>query len=155
MAERTIEVRSEAFENEGPIPPKYTCDGEDTSPQIAWSGAPAGTKTCALIVDDPDAPGNTFVHWVYFDIPAGITSLAEGVDQVGHPAPGGTQGTNDFGKTGYGGPCPPGGTHRYFFRVYALDTELGLDPGASKSDVIHAAEEHVLAEGILMGTFAR
>ena len=155
MAEESMQVTSTAFEHEGPIPPEYSCDGENVSPPLSWSNAPEGTASYALIVDDPDAPGRTFVHWVYYGIPASTTSLPEAVATDERPAAGGTQGTNGFGNTGYGGPCPPGGTHRYFFRVYALDTELDLEPGASKQVLLDAMEGHVLAQGTLMGTFAR
>ena len=155
MAEETMTVESSAFEHQGPIPVKYSCDGEDVSPPLSWSNVPEGTESFVLITDDPDAPGRTFVHWVYFNIPASVTSLPEGVDTGANPGPGGVQGQNNFGNSGYGGPCPPGGTHRYFFTVYALDTQLDLEPSAGKQDVLQAAEGHVLAQGTLMGTYAR
>jgi len=155
MAERSLSVRSGAFENEGPIPQRFSCDGENVSPPVSWDGAPDETRSYVLIADDPDAPGRTFVHWVYYDLPSSVSSLPAGVAQEANPQPGGTQGENGFGEIGYGGPCPPGGTHRYFFRVYALDTELGLAPGATKQEVLERARDHVLAQGILMGTFAR
>lgn len=136
------------FENEQPIPRVYTCDGDNISPPLTISGAPEGTRTMALVVDDPDAPSGTFDHWVAFDIePA--TEIPEGIDRLG------TAGVNSAGETGYTGPCPPSGTHRYFFRVYALDTELGLAGGATKQEVLEAAESHILAEGNLMGTYQR
>mgnify|MGYP006282516653 CR=1 FL=1 len=155
MAEQSMTVESAAFEHEGPIPTRYSCDGQDVSPQLAWSGAPENTVTYAILMEDPDAPGRTFVHWVYYDIPADTTELPEAIAGDDRPVPGGTQGSNSFGNVGYGGPCPPGGTHRYFFTVYALDTELGLAPGVSKQDFLDAAAEHVLAQGTLMGTFGR
>lgn len=155
MAEQTMTVESKAFEHEGPIPPRYSCDGQDVSPQLAWSGAPDGTASYAILMEDPDAPGGTFVHWVYYDIPADTSELPEAIAGDERPVPGGTQGTNSFGSVGYGGPCPPGGTHRYFFTVYALDVELGLAPGVTKDDFLDAAESHVLAQGTLMGTFGR
>ncbi|MFP4112915.1 MAG: YbhB/YbcL family Raf kinase inhibitor-like protein [Spirochaetales bacterium] len=155
MAMETITVESGAFEHQGPIPAKYTCDGANASPALSWTGAPEATKSYALIVDDPDAPGKTFVHWVYYDIPESVASLPEGVPAVDRPSQGGTQGVNDFGKAGFGGPCPPGGTHRYFFKVYALDTRLGLVAGATKQEVVTAMETHVLAQGTLMGTYGR
>jgi Raf kinase inhibitor-like YbhB/YbcL family protein len=155
MAEETMTVQSSAFEHQGPIPRKLSCDGADVSPELSWSGAPGNTQSYVLIADDPDAPGKTFVHWVYYDIPASVTSLPEGVPNDENPPAGGTQGTTDFGKIGYGGPCPPGGTHRYFFNVYALDGQLGLGAGATKQEVLDAMEGHVLAQGTLMGTYAR
>ena len=155
MAEESLTIRSEAFENEGPIPRRFSCDGENVSPPLSWEGAPDGTRSFVLVADDPDAPGRTFVHWVYYDLPSAVNSLPAGVAPDANPRPGGTQGENGFGEIGYGGPCPPGGTHRYFFHVYALDRELGLEPGASKQEVLERARNHVLAQGILMGTFAR
>jgi hypothetical protein len=120
-----------------------------------WAQVPENTQSFALIVDDPDAPGKTFVHWVYFDIPGTATALPEAVPGEGQPSIGGTQGANDFGQMGFGGPCPPGGTHRYFFKLYALDTELGLEVGATKDDVLEAMKGHVLAEAELIGTYTR
>ncbi|MBP7734646.1 MAG: YbhB/YbcL family Raf kinase inhibitor-like protein [Spirochaetes bacterium] len=147
----TLTVTSTAFKEGGMIPGKYTCDGRDLSPLIAWSGVPAGAKTIALICDDPDAPAGTWVHWVVFNIPAAVKELAEGASM---PA-GAKQGINDFRKLPYGGPCPPGGTHRYFFKVYALDTVLALKEGAAKSELLRAMEGHVLAQGQLMGKYKR
>ena len=155
MAPETISITSRAFSHQESIPNRFSCDGEDISPALSWDGAPDETESFALIMDDPDAPGRTFVHWVYYDIPSETSSLPENVSAAERPATGGVQGKNNFRKFGYGGPCPPGGEHRYFFKIYALDTTLGLDPGASKSDVLKAMEGHVLAQGELVGTFAR
>ena len=151
---KKMQITSSAFTEGGFIPGKYTCDGADVSPPLKWT-APAGAKSYALICDDPDAPAGTWVHWVIFNIPAGTTSLDENV----HPdrtVPGGAaQGTNDFRKIGYGGPCPPGGTHRYFFKIYALDSMIGLDPGATKAALLKAMEGHVIARGQLVGKYKR
>jgi Raf kinase inhibitor-like YbhB/YbcL family protein len=137
------------------IAAKYTCDGADFSPPLEWAGSPAGTKSFALICDDPDAPMGTWVHWVIYDIPPTATMLAEGITREKDLPGGGTQGINDFRKIGYGGPCPPGGTHRYFFKLYALDTTLGLKPGITKDQLLKAMRGHILAEAQLMGTYKR
>ena len=121
-----MKLESTAFDANGLIPAKYTCDGEDISPPLIWDEVPKGTKSIVLIVDDPDAPGRTFVHWVIYDIPATVRQLPEKIAAVKALPNGGVQGTNDFGKLGYGGPCPPSGIHRYFFKLYALDQELSL-----------------------------
>jgi Raf kinase inhibitor-like YbhB/YbcL family protein len=129
---------------------RFTCDGEDVSPPLAWEGAPEGTAELALVVEDPDAPGGTFTHWLVWGLDPGETELPEG----GEPA--GLQGTNDFGAVGYGGPCPPAGeTHRYVFRLLALDAETGLDAGASRDGLLAAVEGHVVAETQLTATYAR
>jgi Raf kinase inhibitor-like YbhB/YbcL family protein len=152
----TIELTSPAFEAGGVIPTKHTCDGADVSPRLEWSGAPEGTKTLALICDDPDAPMGTWVHWVIYDIPADTTSLSEGVPRDETVEDIAVQGTNDFKRIGYGGPCPPRGKpHRYFFKLYALDSRLELKPGAKKKDVEEAMEGHVLAKGELVGKYQR
>jgi len=152
----TIQVTSPAFSEGGSIPSKYTCDGQNVSPPLRWNAIPEGTKSIALIVDDPDAPHGDWVHWVVYDLPASIRDLAERVPpDEKYLGNGGRQGTTDFGKIGYGGPCPPSGTHRYFFKVYALDKTLGLSPGATKSQLLKAMEGHVLAQGQLMGKYAR
>ena len=137
------------------IPRKHTCDGDDVSPPLAWTGIPEGAKTIALIGDDPDAPMGTWVHWVLFNLPANIMQLAEAVPPNKELLSGAKQGRNDFRRIGYGGPCPPGGTHRYYFKLYALDSALNLPPGASKADVVKAMQGHVLAEGQLMGKYKR
>ncbi len=150
-----MEITSSAFGSGEMIPAKYTCDGADFSPPLDWSGSPAGTKSFALVCDDPDAPMGTWVHWVIFDIPPSATMLAEGFTREKDLPGGGTQGINDFRKIGYGGPCPPGGTHRYFFKLYALDTMLGLKPGITKDQLLKAMRGHILAEAQLMGTYRR
>ena len=150
-----LKLTSTAFEDGGLIPSKYTCDGEDVSPPLAWSGVPDGAKTLALVADDPDAPHGTWVHWVVYQIPAAERGLAENAPKTEALASGARQGKNDFGKVGYGGPCPPSGTHRYFFKLYALDGEPNLPPGVSKEQLLKAVEGHVLAEGQLMGRYQR
>ncbi|HUV65588.1 MAG TPA: YbhB/YbcL family Raf kinase inhibitor-like protein [Sedimentisphaerales bacterium] len=150
-----IELTSSAFKEGGMIPAKYTCDDEDVSPPLQWGEVPEGTKSIALICDDPDAPMGTWVHWVLFNLPGATTSLAEKVPTDKTLANGARQGTNDFHKIGYGGPCPPGGTHRYFFKIYALDTQLDLQAGANKQQLLKAMQGHILAEGQLMGRYKR
>jgi Raf kinase inhibitor-like YbhB/YbcL family protein len=127
----------------------------DISPPLAWTSGPEGTKTFALICDDPDAPMGTWVHWVLFNLPADIIELRENVLPERELKSGTKQGMNDFRKIGYGGPCPPGGTHRYYFKLYALDTKINLDAGATKSELLKAMEGHILAEGQLMGRYER
>ena len=150
-----IKVTSTAFSQEGLIPSKYTCDGADVSPPLQWQGIPQGTKSIALISDDPDAPVGTWVHWVLFNIPPDAASLDENVPPQETLPNGARQGKNDFGKIGYGGPCPPGGTHRYFFEICALDTLLDLPPGSKKSDLLKDMEGHILGRGRLMGKYKR
>jgi Raf kinase inhibitor-like YbhB/YbcL family protein len=151
----TMELTSSAFGEGGMIPNKYTCDGADVSPPLKWGSIPDATKSFALICDDPDAPVGTWVHWVYYDIPAKIRDLPENVTPDERPASGGVQGINDFRRIGYGGPCPPGGTHRYLFKLYALDTLLNLSPGATKNQVLKAMENHVVDHVQLMGKYRR
>ncbi|UCB47452.1 MAG: YbhB/YbcL family Raf kinase inhibitor-like protein [Spirochaetota bacterium] len=151
----SLNISSEAFSSGGMIPTKYTCDGADVSPPLSWSAGPEGTKSYALIADDPDAPVGTWVHWVIYDIPEDVTSLPEGVQKSKSVDNGADQGTNDFKKYGFGGPCPPGGTHRYYFKVYALDTLLGKGPGLTKKKLLAAMEGHILAQGELMGKYSR
>jgi len=152
----TFQLRSPAFSNGGEIPKEFTCSGEDRSPALEWSDAPAGTKSFALIADDPDAPAGTWVHWVIFNIPGKSHALARGIEKTELLADGSRQGRNDFRKIGYNGPCPPPGKpHRYFFKLYALDSELGLNPGATKRDVEHAMEGHILGHAEWMGRFRR
>jgi len=150
-----MEITSTAFANEGMIPRRFTCDGEDISPPLSWKGLPGGTKSLALIADDPDAPRKTWVHWVVYNLPADSGGLPENVSPEKTLAGGGKQGTTDFGRIGYGGPCPPSGTHRYFFKLYALDAEIGLAPGATKEELLQAMAGHVLAEAQLMGRYRR
>jgi Raf kinase inhibitor-like YbhB/YbcL family protein len=150
-----IKVSSQAFAEGGMIPRKYTCDGDDVSPPLAWAGVPNGAKTIALISDDPDCPTGTWVHWVLFNLTANTKELAEGIPPDKELSGGAKQGKNDFRRIGYGGPCPPGGTHRYYFKLYALDTELNVAAGATKADLLKAMQGHVLAEGQLMGRYKR
>ena len=150
-----ITLTSTAFIEGEYIPKKYTCDGENVSPPLEWSGIPAETKAIALICDDPDAPIGTWVHWVIFNIPSSINKLNEKVPGNKVLEDGTSQGSNDFRKIGYDGPCPPGGTHRYFFKVYALDKRVELTPGARKSELLHEMNGHILAEGKLMGKYGR
>jgi len=152
----TLNISSPAFPSEGMIPAKYTCEGGNVSPSLSWTGVPASAKTLALICDDPDAPGGTWVHWILYNLPAATSALAEKVDSTPTLPGGARQGTNDFGKIGYGGPCPPAGkAHHYFFKLYALDIRLGLKPGATKKELLQAMDGHVVAEGMLMGKYQR
>jgi Raf kinase inhibitor-like YbhB/YbcL family protein len=149
-------LETKAFPKGGEIPSKYTCSGDDVSPALSWSGAPQGTKSFALILDDPDAPSGTFTHWIVFDLPAGAHQLPENVPKTGDLSGGGRQGRNDFGRIGHGGPCPPPGkAHRYFFRLYALNSVLNLPAGASRQEVESAMRAHTIAKAELMGKFAR
>jgi len=150
-----MKLESSAFGPEGTIPIKYSCDGEDVSPPLSWQGAPEGTQSLALICDDPDAPGMTFVHWLIYNIPAEGQQLPENVPNRERLESGALQGENNFGKVGYGGPCPPGGTHRYFFRLYALDGMLDLGAGISRDRLDRAMEGHILAQAELMGRYSR
>ncbi|MFC2165693.1 YbhB/YbcL family Raf kinase inhibitor-like protein [Acidobacteriota bacterium] len=150
-----MQITSVAFKDGEAIPEIYTCDGEDVSPPLEWTPAPAETKTIAIICDDPDAPMGTWVHWVVFNVPADIVQLPGNVPPERELNNGAIQGMNDFKKIGYGGPCPPSGTHRYFFKIYALDIELDLPFGATKNHVMLAMEGHVLEEAHLMGTYRR
>lgn len=148
----TLAVASGAFEHQGAIPLEYSCDGDGISPPISWGNVPDGTESFALICDDPDAIG-TWVHWVVFNIPGGATGLPRNVPDDRTLAGGGQQGQNSWGRIGYGGPCPPSGSHRYIFTVYALDTVLALDAGASKRALLDAMNGHVLARGELIGVY--
>lgn len=150
-----IKIKSTAFEEGGMIPKKYTCDDINISPPLAWTSVPNGTKSLALICDDPDAPMGTWVHWVLFNLPANIKELPENVPPQKTLANGAKQGMNDFRKIGYGGPCPPSGTHRYYFKLYALDTELNLEADITKAGLLKAMKGHILAEGQLMGKYKR
>jgi Raf kinase inhibitor-like YbhB/YbcL family protein len=150
-----MEIKSSAFKEGEIIPGKYTCDNIDISPPLVWSQVPAGTKTFALICDDPDAPMGTWVHWVIFNLPGNILELSENVPKSEVLKNGAKQGRNDFRNIGYGGPCPPGGTHRYYFKIYALDKELDSKPGITKKDLLKAMEGHILASGQLMGRYKR
>ncbi len=155
QTDRDFRLSSPAFEPGQTIPVKYTCDGMDISPPLAWSHPPGDAASFALIMDDPDAPAGIWVHWVIFDMPADARELPEGVPPDPVLEAGSVQGTNSWGRVGYGGPCPPRGTHRYFFKLYALDTALGLESSATKADVLAAMEGHVLAQAELMGVYQR
>ena len=150
-----IKMKSTAFDEGGMIPKRYTCDGSDISPPLAWSAVPEGTKSLALICDDPDAPMGTWVHWVLFNLPADTRKLPENVPPQKRLENEAIHGMNDFRKIGYGGPCPPGGTHRYYFKLYTLDTEMNLEPGTTKRELLDAMEGHILAQGQLMGRYRR
>ncbi len=150
-----LDVTSSAFGRGGAIPARYTCDGPDISPPLTWGPVPDATQSLALIAEDPDAPSGTFAHWVIYNIPPNTRRLPEDVPNRRSLPSGALQGTNGAGSIGYTGPCPPGGTHRYFFEVYALDTELDLGAGATREEVVGAMEGHVLAEGRLLGTYQR
>jgi len=149
-------VKCAGFSYGGEIPWKHTCNGPDLSPALDWSDPPPKSVSFSLIVDDPDAPGGTWVHWVLFDLPGSLLELPEGLAKTPELPDGSRQGTNDFGRIGYGGPCPPRGTvHRYFFKLYALDAKLNLRAGATKAEVEKAMKGHVLAQTDLMGKFKR
>ncbi|CUU07630.1 phospholipid-binding protein, PBP family [Candidatus Kryptobacter tengchongensis] len=155
---KMFSIKSTAFKYGETIPKKFTCDGQDYSPELSWENAPAGTKSFALICEDPDAPGRTFIHWVIYDIPANVTRLAENVKKVGLVDDKIKQGINDFGRIGYGGPCPPRGhkPHRYIFKLYALDVEtLGLNSGATAEQVEAKAKGHILGEAKITGLYGR
>jgi hypothetical protein len=144
-----MKITSSAFEHEGKMPSKYTCDGENVSPPLEFVDVPEDAKSLALVMDDPDAPAGTFDHWLTWNIPANAKSIGEGKE------PEGVQGTTDFGGKGYGGPCPPSGEHRYFFKLYALDTELDLPEGSSKEDLEKSMEGHIVEQAVLMGKYSR
>jgi len=148
-AQGAMTITSPAFTDGGAIPQKYGCGGESISPPLAIGGVPKGAKTLALIVTDPDAPGGTFTHWLVWNIPPANTSIAEG------QAPGGTEGKSDYGKRGYGPPCPPSGSHHYLFDVYALDVSLTLDANAERAAVEKAISGHILAQGRIVGTYGK
>ncbi|WP_437951472.1 YbhB/YbcL family Raf kinase inhibitor-like protein [Sorangium sp. So ce296] len=155
----TLSLRSPDFHDGGEIPIKYTCEGDDVPPALAWSGVPAGTRSLALIVDDPDAPDprapkTTWVHWVLYDIPPDAGGLPEGARKVDLPA-GTREGRNDWKRTGYGGPCPPIGRHRYFFKLYGLDTVLPQRDGLAKAELERAMEGHILARAEFVGTYQK
>ena len=150
-----IIVKSDSFSDGGMIPAKYTCDGANISPQLSWDNAPKGTKSFVLICEDPDAPMGTFTHWILYDIPADVHELLENLPKDKILPNGAKQGIADFKKIGYGGPCPPNGTHRYYFKLYALDTLLNLEPGLKKEDILKAMNGHILAQGQIMGKYTR
>lgn len=149
-------LQSSSFSSGGSIPKKFTCEGDDVSPVLEWSDPPPKTQSLTLIADDPDAPAGTWTHWVVYDLPTSMRQLPEGVPKQATIAGGGSQGKNDFGKIGYGGPCPPpGNPHRYFFKLYALEKKLDLKPGAARQQVESAMQAHILAHAELMGIYQR
>jgi len=153
---RRLVLTSSAFRDGETVPVRHTCDGEDLSPLLAWTGVPVETRTFALTCDDPDAPRGTWVHWLIWNLPADAVELRQGVPPRPELPSGARQGLNDGGDLGYSGPCPPPGKpHRYFFRLYALDTALNLPPGVNRSDLEAAMLGHVLAQGTVMGTYQR
>jgi Raf kinase inhibitor-like YbhB/YbcL family protein len=156
VAAMTLELTSPDFSPGGIIPKALTCDADDLSPALQWKAPPSATQSFALIADDPDAPVGTWVHWVIFNLPPNLRSLPQNFPKVEQSPDGSRQGNNDFGKIGYGGPCPPPGKpHRYFFKLYALDTKLNLKPGATKKDVERDMQSHILARGEYMGRYSR
>jgi len=150
-----LDIKSTAFGEGDSIPKQYTCDGADISPQLSWSQPPEGTGSMVLICDDPDAPMGTWVHWVLYGLSPDTLEISENIPDDREVLGGAKHGVNDFHKYGYGGPCPPGGTHRYFFKLYAVNTVVDLDPGATKDEVLDAIKGHVLAQGQLMGRYSR
>jgi Raf kinase inhibitor-like YbhB/YbcL family protein len=151
-----LSLTSTAFRDGETIPVRHTCDGEDLSPPLAWTGVPVETRSFALVCDDPDAPRGTWVHWILWNLPADACEMDQAVPPRPELPSGARQGLNDGGDLGYGGPCPPPGKpHRYFFRLHALDTTLNLPPGCNRSDLEAAMEGHVLARGTVMGTYER
>lgn len=152
----SFQISATAFSNGELIPKKFTCDGPDVSPPLSWKDAPAATQSFALIMDDPDAPVGTWVHWVLYNLTANTKELPEGVEKQEQLGSGALQGRNDFRKIGYGGPCPPPGKpHRYYFKLYALDGKLDLKAGATKLDLERAMKGHILGETELMGGYGR
>ena len=151
-----MEITSKDFQPQRDIPARFACDGENISPQLSWKGAPAATKSFVLIVHDPDAPrAGGYTHWVLYNIPNSVTQISQNIAKTENVPQVGNQGKNDKGDVGYTGPCPPSGTHRYYFHLYALDTILNLSPGATKADLEKAMKGHILAEGELMGKYKR
>ena len=150
-----MNITSSAFTEGGSIPSKYTCDGADVSPPLAWGGIPDSAKSLVLICDDPDAPMGTWVHWVAMNIPSSMTGFEEAVSNDTLTQAGVVQGITDFRRSAYGGPCPPSGTHRYYFKIYALDTSLSLGSGATKKQVEEAMAGHILAQARLIGRYRR
>jgi len=151
----SLTLTSRVFEQGKPIPAVYTCDDRDISPPLAWTEPPEGTKSLTLISDDPDAPMKTWVHWVIYNIPATKRELPENMPTDEKLLDGSMQGMTDFGRVGYGGPCPPSGVHRYYFKLYALDTTLTLPPKATKTQLLKAMEGHIVGQAELMGTYQR
>lgn len=149
----SFEISSPAFAKGGAIPSDFSCDGRDVSPALSWTEPPAGTQSFALIMDDPDAPMGTWVHWIIFNIPASTRNLTEDMPTDPQLSDGSLQGKTSAGSSGYHGPCPPSGTHRYFFKLYALDNTLSLSADANKKELLKAMDGHILTNAELMGTF--
>jgi Raf kinase inhibitor-like YbhB/YbcL family protein len=152
---KSIVIESASFIQNQSIPSKYTCDGPNVSPPLEWKNIPEKAKSIVLICDDPDAPAGVWVHWVCYDIPPVKTSIFEGIPKSDSLPMGGKQGITDFGSIGYGGPCPPSGTHRYFFKIYAIDRLLGLPAGKTKKDIERAIKGHILAQGQVIGVYSK
>ena len=150
-----FKLRSLMFEDGGLIPKEFTCEGDNISPPLLWTGQPEKTKTYAIICQDPDSPVGIWVHWIIFNIPSSLTRLPSGIPLIEKMSDGTMQGKNDFKKLGYGGPCPPSGTHRYFFSMFALDTKLYLPKDATKKDLVNGMQGHVLAQAQLIGKYQR
>lgn len=150
-----MKLTSTSFKEGEMIPPQHTCDGPNISPHLSWTEVPSKTKSLALICDDPDAPAGTWVHWVVYNIPVSVSEFPKNILKTRTTSNGALQGINDFRQIGYGGPCPPGGTHRYYFKLYALDTMLNLEAGMTKTETLNAIEGHLLAEAQLMGRYKR
>lgn len=149
-------VQSSAFTARAVIPKEYTCDGEDLSPDLNWADPPVGVESFAIICDDPDAPGGDWVHWVIYDIPSDVRSVPKGIDDLPTLPDGSIQGRNDFNRIGYNGPCPPSGKpHRYQYKLYALDKQVGLPLGATKTEILKVIKGHIKSEGLLIGTYKR
>lgn len=154
-ADSEFQLESSAFRRGEAIPREYTCDGRDISPSLAWTDPPAATKSFVLIVEDPDAPGRPWIHWIVYDLSPSLRELPAGLPTEAELSGGVRQGTNDFGRTGYGGPCPPGGSHRYVFELFAVDSEMPVAPGATARTLKNAMKGHVLGEARLMGTYRK
>lgn len=150
-----FKLTSPHFQEGEPIPSAFSCDGQDVSPELNWDGVPPNTVSLVLIMDDPDSPGGTWDHWVLFNIPAERNELSDGIEPREQLDDGSVHGSNSWGQLGYGGPCPPDGTHRYFFQLYTLDMMPDLPVGTSKADLLQAVDGHVLGEAVLMGTYSR
>jgi hypothetical protein len=150
-----FQIESDVFEAGGPIPSKFSCDGQDVSPPLTWNGVPQGANSLALVMEDPDAPAGIWVHWVLYNIPVSLSGLPEGVPAEQELSNGSLSGLNSWRRSGYGGPCPPGGTHRYFFRLYALDQVLDLGAGATKEHLSEAMQGHILGQTEIVGTYSR
>lgn len=151
----SLQLSSTAFRDGNPIPARYTCTDADVSPHLEWFGAPDETASFALIMDDPDAPGKTWVHWVVFNVPPSTGTLLEGIATDDDLPGDAVHGQNSWRRSSYGGPCPPSGTHRYYFKLYALDSMLNLKPGATKDELLTAMDGHILAQAQIMGTYQK